>query len=97
MDFEDLREDYDDAGLGLNETAVKRNFIHNRLEDERRKNYSESLLRLTKYLCIIAQTNKKARFFQSSHHFLDQIPSFQAATGLLSIKINLLRFKACCI
>lgn len=38
VDFEDLREDYDDAGLGLNETAVKRNFIHNRLEDERRKN-----------------------------------------------------------
>lgn len=38
VDFEDLREDYDDASLGLNETAVKRNFIHNCLEGERRRN-----------------------------------------------------------
>lgn len=35
LDFEDLREDHDDAVLGLSESAVKRNPVHNCLKDER--------------------------------------------------------------
>lgn len=35
VDFENLREDYDDTILRLNESAVKRNVVYGSLEDEK--------------------------------------------------------------
>lgn len=51
--FEDLREHYEYSVLRLNKTAIKKNFIHKCLEEERRKSQKSVHLDTSTYCPVV--------------------------------------------
>lgn len=67
LNLQDLRKNQDDATLGLNKTAIERNVVHERLEDERPGNKLHFTLtdkeRFSRYQNIASASSERFSMF----------------------------------